>query len=246
MKTDAYKSFDFQIIAKKLLSLDKTLKMKNYLVTLTVIGMLSTGFTLVDLEDTQETNILEKVANANGFENWEKVEELTFTFNVDRDTTHFERSWVWKPKTNDITAITAQSTLEYNWADMDSIANKTNGGFINDKYWLLAPFQLVWDSDNITHSLTMDAQAPISKKPMQKLTIVYGNEGGYTPGDAYDFYFGDDLMVQEWVFRKSNQEEPSMMTTWEDYEDINGLKVAKMHQMPASNFKLYFTGVSVK
>ncbi len=219
--------------------------MKNYVVALCLIGMLSTGFTLVGEKGFQEPTILEKVANANGFENWQKVEELRFTFNVDRDTTHFERSWVWHPKTNDITAISAD-TLMYNWADMDSIAYKTNGGFINDKYWLLAPFQLIWDADNITHSHVAQAEAPIGKKTMQKLTIVYGNEGGYTPGDAYDFYFGDDLTVQEWVFRKSNQEEPSMMTTWEDYEDMNGLKLAKMHQMPGSNFKLYFTGVSVK
>lgn len=246
MKNDAYKSVDFQIIDKKLLSLVKTAKMKNYLVALCLIGILSTGFTLVDKTEIQEPTILEKVANANGFENWQKVEELRFTFNVDRDTTHFERSWVWKPQTNDIIAITAESTLEYNWADMDSTAYKTNGGFINDKYWLLAPFQLLWDSDNIDHTHSPEAEAPISKKTMQKLTIVYGNEGGYTPGDAYDFYFGDDLIVQEWVFRKSNQEEPSMMTTWEDYEDMNGLKIAKMHQMPGSNFKLYFTGVSVK
>ena len=48
---------------------------------------------------------------------------------------------------------------------------------------------------------------------MQKLTIVYGDEGGYTPGDAYDFYFGDDHIIKEWVFRKGNATEPSTMTT---------------------------------
>ncbi len=156
----------------------------------------------------QETTILEKIADANGFQNWENVQEIKFTFNVDRDTAHFERSWVWEPKTNDITAISADKTLKYNWSNMDSTAYKINGGFINDKYWLLTPFQLVWDSDNITNEHTMKTEAPISKKQMQKLTIVYGNEGGYTPGDAYDFYFGDDYIIQEWVFRKANAPTP--------------------------------------
>ena len=179
----------------------------------------------------QEETILLKVANANGFNNWKNVKEIKFTFNVDRDTTHFERDWTWKPKTNDITASSAKDTISYNWSDMDSVAYKTNGGFINDKFWLLAPYQLVWDADNITHSHEKEAEAPMSKKSMQKLTIVYGNEGGYTPGDAYDFYFGDDLIIREWVFRKSNQAETSMITSFEDYKMINGLNISTMHKI---------------
>lgn len=196
-------------------------------------------------EKIQEETILEKVANANGFQNWKNVEKIKFTFNVDRDTTHFERTWTWKPKTNNITATSAEGTINYNWSNMDSIANKTNAGFINDKYWLLAPYQLAWDADNVAHTHVKEAEAPISKKPMQKLTIVYGGEGGYTPGDAYDFYFGDDLIIKEWVYRKSNQPEPSMITSFEDYKLIDGLNIATMHKMPNSNFKLYFTELEV-
>ena len=195
---------------------------------------------------SQEETILEKVANAHGLQNWANVEEIKFTFNVDRDTSHFERTWVWKPTTNDITAITADETLKYNWADMDSVAYKTNGGFINDKFWLLAPFQLKWDANNITHEHALSQEAPISKKTMQKLTIVYGSKGGYTPGDAYDFYFGDDFIIKEWVFRKGNAPTPSMTTTFEDYENFNGIKLAKMHKMAEGNFKLYFTDIEVK
>ncbi|MFK7812905.1 MAG: hypothetical protein AB8B59_10445 [Maribacter sp.] len=218
--------------------------MKNFLLPIAIIFF--TTSSLIAQESTQKETILQKIANANGFQNWKNVEEIKFTFNVDRDTTHFERDWTWKPKTNDITAKSAEGTVSYNWADMDSVAYKTNGGFINDKYWLLAPYQLVWDADNVTHTHSKEAEAPMSKKSMQKLTIVYGNEGGYTPGDAYDFYFGDDLIVQEWVFRKSNQAEPSMITSFEDYKLINGLNIATMHKMAEGSFKLYFTGVEVK
>lgn len=223
--------------------------MKKILILSIVILCITSSFIVsqkITKNDIQETIILEKIANANGFQNWKNVEEIRFTFNVDRDTTHFERSWVWKPKTNDITAITADKTLEYNWSNMDSTANKTNGSFINDKYWLLTPFQLVWDADNITHEHTIKTEAPISKKQMQKLTIVYGSEGGYTPGDAYDFYFSDEYIIQEWVFRKANSPIPSMTTTFEDYEEINGLKFAKSHKMPDNNFNLYFTGIEVQ
>ena len=81
---------------------------------------------------------------------------------------------------------------------------------------------------------------------MQKLTIVYANEGGYTPGDAYDFYFGDDYVVKEWAYRKENQAEPNMVTTWEDYKTLDGLQIGTMHKRPDANFSLYFTGVEVE
>lgn len=223
--------------------------MKNYMFILLVVFITTSGFigsNKIFEKNLQEETILDKVANANGFQNWRNVEEIKFTFNVDKDTTHFERTWLWKPKTNEITAITTLDTLVYNWSNMDSVAHKTNGGFINDKFWLLAPFQLIWDADNISHAHVTNSTAPISKKSMQKLTIVYGNEGGYTPGDAYDFYFENDYIVREWVFRKANQPEPSMVTTFEDYEVINGLNIAKTHKMAEGNFNLHFTNIEVK
>ncbi len=196
-------------------------------------------------EPVKELSVLEKIAFANGFENWKNVNELQFTFNVDRDTSHFQRTWIWKPKTNDVTAISLTDTIIYNRKQMDSVAQKTDGGFINDKYWLLAPINIMWDEPNLTQEVTENAEAPISKTPMQKLTVVYGNAGGYTPGDAYDFYFGDDYIVKEWVFRRGNQAEPSMATTWEDYKNESGLNIAMVHNNAEGNFKLYFTDVVV-
>lgn len=213
--------------------------------------MNSTGSEMPDeqTESSEASTITEKIAYANGFQNWKDVEELKFTFNVDRkDSEHFERSWAWKPKTNEVTMMTAEDTLSYNRNDMqgaDSTAYKANGNFINDKYWLLAPINILWDAESTTTEHTVDAEAPISKKPMQKLTVTYEGEGGYTPGDAYDFYFDKDFMVQEWVYRKGDQEEPSMVTTWEDYQDAGGLKIAEMHQNEDASFKLYFSGIEV-
>lgn len=81
---------------------------------------------------------------------------------------------------------------------------------------------------------------------MQQLTISYGDEGGYTPGDAYDFFFENDFQIKEWIFRKGNDTIPYLVTTWEDYKDFNGIKIATMHQNPEGTFKLYFTNIEVK
>nr|WP_299175560.1 hypothetical protein [uncultured Allomuricauda sp.] len=192
-----------------------------------------------------ERTIAEKIAHAHGYDHWKSVKEFTFTFNVDRDSTHFERTWIWKPKTNKVTAISENDTLVYNRKSMDSIAAKVNAGFINDRYWVLAPFNLVWDAKNYAFEHVQEEKAPISQKPMQRLTIVYGNEGGYTPGDAYDFYFGDDYIIREWIFRESNQAEPSMTTTWEDYVEMGGLQLGRDHRKADGSFSLNFTNLKV-
>ncbi len=223
----------------------------NYLVALFAILMFASC--KMEPKKTEETaeptetekTVPERIAEAHGFDNWAAVKEITFTFNVDRDSMHFERSWDWEPKTNNVTAISGADTLMYNRNSMDSIALKTNSGFINDRYWLMAPFNLMWDSSNYTYEHTEEATAPISNEPMQKLTIVYANEGGYTPGDAYDFYFKDDYIIREWAYRKSNQEEPNLVSTWEDYVDVEGLQLAQQHNRPDGGTSLYFTGLTV-
>ena len=120
--------------------------MKNLLFILFVTGLC---FSCKEKEENKiiekELTIAEKIANANGFADWKNVSQIDFTFNVDRDTTHFERSWSWKPKTGDVTLISANDTISYNRKTVDSISLNADKGFINDKYWLLAPFQLVWD-----------------------------------------------------------------------------------------------------
>jgi hypothetical protein len=156
----------------------------------------------------KELSIPEQIADANGFANWKNVNKITFSFNVDRDSSHFERTWSWAPKSNDVIFTTR-------------------------------------DKNSYTYEHQTSAMAPMSQTAMQKLTIVYGNEGGYTPGDAYDFYFEDDFVIKEWAFRKGNQAEPNMVTSWEDYKKFNGLNIASMHKRLDGNFKLYFTGIMV-
>ncbi|MGI9547014.1 MAG: hypothetical protein ACR2MM_07250 [Flavobacteriaceae bacterium] len=197
-------------------------------------------------EDRVELSVLEKVAKAHGYDHWKNVRELSFTFNVDRDTAHFERSWKWKPVENVVTGIQFADTTTYMRKELDSTLMEVDASFINDKYWLLAPFNLVWDQKNFTFELIENTPAPISKKPMQKLTIVYGNEGGYTPGDAYDFFFEDDYIIREWIFRKENQEDPGLVTSWEDYESIEGLLISKMHKREDGTWSLSFTDIEVR
>ena len=191
-------------------------------------------------EPEKELTTAQKIANAHGIQNWKNVSKIEFTFNTSRSN----RAWSWEPKSQNVVLISKGDTIAYNRSKVDSTSMQADRGFINDKYWFLAPFQLVWDKGT-TISDVVKEMAPISNVEMNKITLTYSNEGGYTPGDAYDFYFGDDYIIKEWIFRKGNAPEPSLMTTWEDYEDFNGLKIAKMHRNPKDDWQLYFTGISV-
>ena len=210
------------------------------------------GLSFISCKQKSETkqpekkiSVAEKIANAHGFENWKQVSQIQFTFNVDKDSSHFERTWIWKPKAYEVTSFSEKDTLNYYRNKIDSTLTKTDSGFINDKYWLLVPFQLVWD-DSATISEAIKVEAPISKAQLNKITITYPIEGGYTPGDAYDIYFGDDFLIKEWIFRKANQKEPSLITTFENYQDYKGIKIALNHKKTEGNWNLNFTNIKIK
>lgn len=184
-----------------------------------------------------DINFAQEIANAHGFKNWKNVSEITFTFGG-------KRSWLWKPKTNDVTLMTKKDTINYNRTSVDSLSYKADRAFINDKFWLLIPFQLVWDS-SATISEPTKTKAPVSKELMNKITITYPNKGGYTPGDAYDIYFDDDYIIKEWGFRKGNKVEAGLVNTFEDYQDFSGLKLALDHRKPNGKQGVKFTKVKV-
>jgi len=196
------------------------------------------------LKNSDTAKIAHQIAKAQGIQNWKAISKISFTFNVDRNGNHFERSWIWKPKTHDIQMISGKDTVSYNRSKLDTVTMKTDAAFINDKYWLLAPFQLVWDK-GMEFSIKENQIAPISKDTLEKLSIVYPDQGGYTPGDAYDLFYDKNFKIREWTYRKGNTSEPSLTTTWEDYNNFDGINIALMHRNDAGDFKLYFTNISV-
>jgi len=187
----------------------------------------------------------EKIANKLGFQYWNNVLEISYTFNVKRGEKHSFRSWVWNPKTGDVIMTSVKDTIQYNRNSIDSLSQNADMAFINDKFWLLAPFNLVSDK-GVTFIEKQGVSAPISGEKLNQLTAVYNNDGGYTPGDAYDFYYNTDYKIKEWSFRKGNQEKPNLSTTWEGYETINNITLSKTRKDSIGFFSIYFTDVSIK
>ena len=195
--------------------------------------------------EDQDMEVYEKIAMANGFEEFDSINKIEFTFNVKvNDTLRSERRWKWDVVKDKISLTEKDSTMSYTKTDILAKEKEyIDQRFVNDSYWLLFPYQLKWSDAEISEVST--AKAPISGEEMQMLTVSYPAEGGYTPGDSYDIYFNDEYMIQEWVYKASGGGR-EMATTWEDYEDFNGVKIAKTHKSPDGTFELYFTDISVE
>ena len=193
-----------------------------------------------------ELTTAEAIANRYGVSNWDGVSELNFSFNVKSGMRMAKRSFRWFPKTNDVVFTSDTDTIEYNRnATMDSLALYADKRFINDTYWLLAPFKLVWD-EGVSISEEKNVVAPISGDTLHKLTILYDSEGGYTPGDAYDTYYSEDFAIKEWSYRRENAEKASTSTLWVKEKNLDGIILNTHHQDSIGNFQVFFTDVSIK
>ena len=191
------------------------------------------------------TKAYQKIAEANGYKAFEDVSKISYTFNVKvDDSLRTSRRWVWNRPANKISLTENDSVSSY--IKKDSLGEKEksiDSKFVNDSYWLLFPFQMEWS--NATISDPKKATAPISGDEMEMITVSFPAEGGYTPGDSYDVYYGDDLMIKEWVYKSANGGR-QMATTWEDYKNYDGVKIARSHKNKEGNFELFFSDIEVE
>jgi hypothetical protein len=229
--------------------------MKNTFLVLCAIAMISscknetstsTDSETAASEKTTELSTSQRLAKIAGLESWNEVEEIKFSFNVGKTgKTVLTRNWTWNPNTNDVQLIALGDTISYNRdSKLDSLQISSDRAFINDVYWLIPEFKLVWDQGT-TITEKKSQTAPISKDTMDMISILYNNKAGYTPGDAYDIYYNDDHKFKEWVYRRGNDSTPSMITTFEKFKTIEGLTFATDHRSSDGTTSINFTGIAI-
>ena len=193
------------------------------------------------------------VAQKYGINNFSKVKTIAFTFNVKIGKKYIVRSWYWEPGTHKITYKgPGKDGKEMNYSyyenkvdKKDSLATFVDAKFINDQYWLLFPFHLVWDK-KVNIKDAGSKPYPISKKNAHCLIVKYPDSaGGYTPGDIFELYVGKDDLIHEWVYMPGGNAAKKRIMTWEKNKDFNGILISTEHNGPDHNFKLWFTGIKV-
>src|SRR5262245_58767618 len=101
--------------------------------------------------------------------------------------------------------------------------------------------------------------AEVQDKGMQKLpsrkgsaklvSVKYSSKGGYTPGDTWDLYVGDDNRIEEFVYHRGGEKKPQVVsTTWEAYKKAGPLLFSTDHRGTAdgSPVRVSFSNIAVK
>src|ERR1041385_6954393 len=205
----------------------------------------------------QRPPIAEQIAKTYGLDSFGQIEGIRYTFNLEFPGVTLSHTWEWNPKTGTVSyegkdkegkpmKVTYQrSQLS---SQSDAIKSEIDPAFMNDQYWLVFPFHVVWDrsatvTDEGMHKL------PLGNASAERVVVKYPMEGGYTPGDTWELYVGVDKRVQEFIYRRGGTKKPSVViATWADYKKAGPLLISTDHRGTADGkpLRVSFSGASLK
>jgi hypothetical protein len=190
-----------------------------------------------------------RTARRYGLDDFGKVAALHYVFRLDAGERKVEREWTWYPRRDSVeysgkgpdgTAI-RKAYSRRDPRGMDSPETRSiDAWFINDQYWLLFPFHLVWDK-----GIRLE-NAEASGHAAYRLTVTYPPEGGYTPGDAYDLFLDSAGTIRRWAFRKGGAPGPGKAALWSEPVPVGPLRLSLERASPDSlsgGFRIRFENV---
>lgn len=199
----------------------------------------------------------EKLAKTYGIDSFGQVEAIRYTFNLQFPGVNVSRSWEWEPKTGKVTYQSKDKDgkpvkVTYMRSQLSSqpanVKDDIDPGFVNDQYWLIFPFHLVWDKGADIKDMGMQ-KLPIGKGSADQIVTKYPSQGGYTPGDTWELFIGADGRVEQFIFRRGGPKKPSLViATWAGYKMAGPLLISADHRGTADGkpLHLWFSDVSVK
>jgi hypothetical protein len=201
--------------------------------------------------------IAEQIAKTYGLDSFGQIEAIRYTFNLDLGALKLSRAWVWEPKADRVSyegkdkagkpvkATYVRSQLSSQPA---VVKDEVDPAFVNDQYWLILPFHVVWDSGTTVEDTGMH-KLPLGKGSAKRVVVKYPSEGGYSPGDTWELYVGSDNRVEAFVYRRGGPQKPSVVVaTWAGYKKAGPLLISSDHRGTADGkpMRVFFSNVSVK
>jgi hypothetical protein len=205
----------------------------------------------------QRPPIVDQMAKTYGLDSFGKIEAIRFTFNAELPGVNLSRSWEWNPKTDTVSyegkdkegkPVKATYQRAQLGSQSDAVKNEIEPAFVNDQYWLLFPFHVVWDG---SAAVTDEGKQklPVGDGSAERVVVKYPSEGGYSQGDTWELYVGADKRVEEFIFHRGGDRKPSVViATWADYKKAGPLLISMDHRGTADGkpVRISLSDVSVK
>lgn len=196
---------------------------------------------------------------------WEKARELRFDFVVENEgKVAGRRSHAWDRYTGDyrmtgadpsgapyavyFNVNTKQGKVYVNSKPMegeeaDKLLKSAYARYINDTYWLLAP----WKVFDPGVRMTYDGEKPCpAGGTCDVLKLSFEDNVGMTPKDVYWLWVTRDghKMVQ-WQYILKGADEPPTTVQWNDWQNVGGLSLSMTKPMAGKPTVIRFENVSV-
>ena len=202
-------------------------------------------------------SIREQIAKTYGLDSFGQIEAIRYTWSAQFPGVNVSHTWVWEPKTNKVSyegkdkdgkPVKVSYVRSELSSQPDSVKNEVDPAFQNDNYWLLFPFHAYWDSSATVTDQGMQ-KLPIGNGSARLVAVKYPAEGGYTPGDTWELYVGNDNRVEQFVYHRGGPKKPSIVSaTWEGYKKAGPLLISTDHHGTADGnpLRISISDVAVK
>jgi hypothetical protein len=197
-------------------------------------------------------DLAREVAEHHGFSQWDTVETLRWTFNAELPGVSVRRVWEWQPASGQVTLYEAsdddiETPLSFNHrsvqVDSPDEMRTADSWFINDRYWLVFPFHLIWD-EGITLIDEGRQSLPIGEGNARCLSVIYADQGGYTPGDTYLLYLDGENSILEWTYNRGGLT-PPISFRWLERSQLGPLTIYLDHRREGLlDARVWFSDVS--
>ncbi len=175
------------------------------------------------------------IETATGQQAWKDVGVVSFTFRGGR-------SWLWDRTRGLVRLVDDQGTVLIDTWDRGGFVIDSDGhdvdvsqsqgrlqdawsGFINDTFWLnpMATFR------------NNGAQRELVNFDGHRALVLRYDNGGVTPGDTYLFFVDDNGLPTRWKMWVQALPVRGFETTFEEWVDVGGARLASMHRGPAGS-----------
>jgi hypothetical protein len=223
----------------------------SHLVGLFAFGVLA----IVPTASWAQSSPTVDIAKAYGLDSFGQIEAIRYTWNVESPNGKVARTWEWNPKTDMVSyegkdKEGKEVKASYKRSELSSQTDAVKALdpiFVNDQYWLLLPFRIVWDGVPGTDEGTQ--KLPLGDGSARRIVVKYP-EAGYQPGDTWDLYVGSDNRIEEIVYHRGAPTPPPhvVIGKYTDYKKVGPLLISTDHpgKIDGKDFRISFTDVAVK